>query len=91
MYIRRSAGTTMVSCPDGKTLTRADLPPPDTSRWVARRKAAVVHAVEGGLISAEEAMTTWALSEEELASWRIAVTQHGVAALKATGLQQYRR
>ena len=72
-------------------MTRADLPPADTSRWVASRKAAVVHAVESGLISAEEAMATWHLSEEELACWRAAVTEHGAGALKATTLQRYRQ
>ncbi|MDR1828208.1 MAG: DUF1153 domain-containing protein, partial [Methylobacteriaceae bacterium] len=28
--------------PDGSPLTIADLPPPDTRRWVIRRKAEVV-------------------------------------------------
>src|SRR3990172_7951273 len=41
--------------PDGSPLTVADLPPRDTKRWVIRRKAEVVAAVRGGLISLEEA------------------------------------
>ena len=41
--------------PDGSPLTIADLPPPDTRRWVIRRKAEVVAAVRGGLLSLEEA------------------------------------
>jgi hypothetical protein len=41
--------------PDGSPLTIADLPPPTTKRWVIRRKAEVVAAVRGGLLSLEEA------------------------------------
>ncbi|MGM0585872.1 MAG: DUF1153 domain-containing protein [Pseudomonadota bacterium] len=76
--------------PDGARLTREDLPSPDTRRWVARRKAAVVAAVNGGLISAEEACETWGLSEEELEMWREAVAAHGVNALRTTAIQRYR-
>jgi hypothetical protein len=31
-----------------------DLPPPDTKRWVTRRKAVIVSAVRTGVISLEE-------------------------------------
>ena len=41
--------------PDGSPLTIADLPPKNTRRWVIRRKAEVVAAVRGGLLSLEEA------------------------------------
>lgn len=90
MYIRRIPGPTSATLPDGRVMTRADLPPATTRRWVASRKAAVVHAVDSGLITAEEAMATWALSEEELDGWRAAVARHGVGALKATALQRFR-
>lgn len=69
-------------------MTRADLPPADTRRWVASRKAAVVRAVEAGLVSREGALETWGLSDEELASWEGAVRVHGVAALRATALRR---
>jgi len=48
--------------PDGSPLTIADLPPPSTKRWVIRRKAEVVAAVRGGLLSLEEAcaLRNWA-------------------------------
>lgn len=76
--------------PDGDRLTRSDLPSPSTRRWVARRKAAVVAAVNGGMLTEDEAMETWGLSEEELDSWRSAVSAHGVNALRTTALQRYR-
>jgi len=90
MYIRRIKGPHSVTLPDGTTMTRADLPDRNTRRWVASRKAAVVAAVDHGLITAEEAMAVWALSEEELDAWRSAAHRHGVAALRATALQKYR-
>ncbi len=38
MYLKRVDGPRAVTLPDGKVMTRADLPPPDTTRWVASRK-----------------------------------------------------
>jgi len=90
MYIRRVKGKHQVVLPDGTRMTRADLPSPGTRRWVASRKAAVVRAVEFGLIEADEALKTYALSEEELREWIHAVTRHGEDALKATSVQKFR-
>lgn len=90
MFIKKIDGPRAVSLPDGTIMTRADLPPRDTRRWVASRKAAVVRAVRGGLITADEARTWYDLSEEEFDSWATAVAVHGEAALKTTRLQEYR-
>ena len=54
--------------PDGSPLTVADLPPTDTKRWVIRRKAEVVAAVRGGLLSLEEACTRYTLTVDEFLS-----------------------
>ena len=77
--------------PDGSVMTRSDLPAPDTRRWVASRKAAVVKAVRFGLLDPSEAREIYALTEEELHSWTDAVATHGEIALKTTRLQQYRQ
>ncbi|MHA7886458.1 MULTISPECIES: CtrA inhibitor SciP [Roseicyclus] len=90
MFIRRTQGPTHVTLADGRRMSRADLPPPDTRRWVASRKAAVVQAVDAGLISPQEAVSRWDLSEEELDGWRAAAARHGFAALRATAIQHYR-
>ncbi len=37
--------------PLGAPITLEDLPPPDTVRWVIRRKAELVAAIRGGLLS----------------------------------------
>ncbi|SNX67586.1 uncharacterized protein DUF1153 [Cereibacter ovatus] len=91
MYLKRVDGPRQVMLPDGTVLSRADLPPPDTRRWVASRKAAVVKAVLHGLMSEREALERYALSEEEFALWRAAVAQHGEKALKVTMIQKYRQ
>jgi len=54
--------------PDGSPLTIADLPPTSTRRWVIRRKAEVVAAVRGGLLSLEEACDRYTLTVEEFLS-----------------------
>lgn len=71
-------------------LTLSDLPPPDTQRWVSRRKAEVVAAVEGGLLTLREACQRYSLSVEEFASWQRSMERHGLAGLRATRVQKYR-
>ena len=91
MYLKKVNGPRAVTLPDGSVMTRADLPDVGTRRWMASRKAAVVRAIEYGLISREDALKDYALSEEELDTWHAAVEQHGEAALKATTIQRYRQ
>ena len=91
MYIKREKGPIFVRLPDGSKLTRSDLPPVETGRWVVRRKAIVVAAVDHGLIEAEEACKMYHLSEEELDVWRSTVKKHGAAALRVTAIQKYRQ
>ncbi|MDO8882527.1 MAG: DUF1153 domain-containing protein [Pseudotabrizicola sp.] len=91
MYLKRLDGPRQVTLPDGSILTRADLPSPQTRRWVASRKAVVVRAVVYGLIPEAEALERYSLSEEEFAFWRQAVEQHGDVALKVTTIQKYRQ
>jgi hypothetical protein len=71
-------------------LLMESLPPPNTKRWVVRRKAAVVAAVRSGEISLEEACRCYQLSEEEFVSWERAFEIHGLAGLRVTRIQQYR-
>ncbi len=91
MYLRKVDGPRSVTLPDGSIMTRADLPATDTRRWVASRKAAVVKAVHANLISREDALKSYGLSEDEFTSWESAVKDHGIDALKTTALQKYRQ
>jgi hypothetical protein len=77
--------------PDGEPLTIDDLPPPDTKRWVVRRKAEVVAGVRAGLITVEEACERYRLSMEEFLSWQRMIESHGMRGLRTTRLQEYRR
>lgn len=76
--------------PDGSPLTVADLPPRDTKRWVIRRKAEVVAAVRGGLLSIEEACDRYKLTVDEFLSWQRSIDKHGLPGLRATRIQEYR-
>ena len=77
--------------PDGSPLTVADLPPPNTRRWVIRRKAEVVAAVRGGLLSLEEACSRYTLTVDEVLSWQVSIDQYGLPGLRTTRIQQYRQ
>ncbi len=76
--------------PTGEPLTLADLPPINTKRWVIRRKAEVVAAVRGGLLSLEDACKKYTLSVEEFLSWQRAIDKDGLLGLRVTRIQDYR-
>lgn len=83
-------GEAYVIGPTGAPLTLADLPPRDTGRWVIRRKAEVVAAVRGGLLTLEEACERYSLTTEEFQAWQKSIDRHGLAGLRTTRIQQYR-
>ncbi|MEL6324006.1 MAG: DUF1153 domain-containing protein [Pseudomonadota bacterium] len=67
------------------------MPAPGIKRWVTRRKAEVVAAVAGGLLSENDACERYGLSEEEFSGWVKLYTTHGAKGLRTTRIQQYRR
>ena len=85
-----SKGEQYVVGPTGIPLTLGDLPPPNTDRWVIRRKAEVVAAVRGGLLTLDEACERYTLTNEEFLAWQKSIDRHGLAGLRTTRLQQYR-
>jgi hypothetical protein len=68
-----------------------DLPPPETERWVARRKAEVVAGVREGVISLDEACRRYRLSVDEFRSWERLYTRHGLEGLRTTRIKKFRR
>src|SRR4051794_39081872 len=48
-------------------------PRPDAQRWVASRKAIVVAAARGGLLSMNDACARYRLTTEEFLSWQTQV------------------
>ena len=85
-----SKGEQYVVGPTGTPLTLNDLPPSNTDRWVIRRKAEVVAAVRGGLLTLDEACERYSLTNEEFLAWQKSIDRHGLAGLRTTRLQQYR-
>lgn len=75
--------------PDGSILTIADLPPVN-SRWVASRKEIVVNAVAYDLISREDVLKRYGISDEEFQAWCDALIKHGRHGLKVTLTQRFR-
>jgi hypothetical protein len=76
--------------PLGERLSIDRLPSPRTRRWVVRRKAEVVAAVEGGLLTLDEACDRYDLSLQEFTAWQRGVERAGLAGLRATKVQHYR-
>lgn len=91
MQIKKIDGPNFVKLPDGSIMTRGDLPPKTTRRWVIRRKVKVVLAVSAGLLSLREACELYDLSEEEFQSWQSAMLKHGRGGVRVTHLKKYRQ
>jgi hypothetical protein len=77
--------------PYGTFLSVSDLPRPDTQRWVIRRKAEIVAAVRGGLLTLDEACNRYRLTVEEFSAWQASLERHGLAGLKIKRFDHYRR
>jgi hypothetical protein len=71
-------------------LTLDDLPSSSTTYWVSRRKAEVLAAIDGGLLSLDDACERYRLSLEELVAWRRSMDRAGVAGLRITKDRRYR-
>ena len=82
--MRHATARHVVVGPDGNVLTPLNLPPATTVRWVARRKAEVIAAVHGGLLSMAEACRRYNLSSEEFLEWERHYKQHGMEGLRAS-------
>ena len=67
---------------DGLPLSADNLPPLHT-RWVMRRKADLLAALRGGLITMDEACRRYCLSVDEVASWQAAMDRFGLNGLRA--------
>ena len=80
----------LVVGPLGEALTLDDLPSPTTTYWTPRRKAEVVAAASGGLLTVDELCDRYRLSVEELASWQRSMSRSGMRGLRTTSTQHYR-
>lgn len=77
--------------PNGLVLTTGNLPlSRTTEHWVARKKAEVVIAVRGGLLSLTEACERYELTSEEFLGWQTALDQSGLKGLRTTNRRDFR-
>ncbi|MBT2187250.1 DUF1153 domain-containing protein [Sphingobium nicotianae] len=76
--------------PLGQRLTLDMLPPAGNAHWLPMRKAEVVAAVNGGLLTMEEALDRYNMTLEELAGWLRAVERFGLNGLRTTRSLRYR-
>jgi hypothetical protein len=76
--------------PLGERLTLEALPSTSLRRWVPRRKAEVVAAVDGGLLTLDHACERYGITLEEFVSWQRAVERAGLKGLQVTKIQHYR-
>lgn len=67
-----------------------ELPPPGITRWVIRRKAQVVAAVQSGALTLEEVCNRYSVSVEEFRAWQKSLQRHGIYGLRVTRAQIYR-
>jgi len=77
--------------PTGQSLSLDDLPPANTKRWVARRKAEIVYAVHYQLLTLEQACKRYSLSIDEFRSWQRLFGSHGLKGLRTTKVMKYRK
>jgi Protein of unknown function (DUF1153) len=77
---------TSLRCPP----TVNKLPPPETARWGAVRKATVVRGVQAGLLTLEEAYVRYSISADEFAMWEGRLARHGIRGLRVHGLRDLR-
>ncbi len=78
----RDASATRRKARDAAVVPLGDLPPAGTRHWVPRYKAAVVAAVDAGVLTLDDARRRYLLSEEELDSWRDTIDRFGVVGLR---------
>ncbi|HEV2563393.1 MAG TPA: DUF1153 domain-containing protein [Rhizomicrobium sp.] len=76
---------------DGSPLDLINLPSPQTKRWVIRRKAEVLAAVRGGLLSVEDACKRYAISMDEFLAWSRALDRFGPNGLRAMRIYRSRK
>ena len=66
----------------GNVIAPYDLLPAHGGRWTPQRKADLIAAILGGVITLDEAKARYALTTEELSEWRRGLAAAGVSGLK---------
>jgi len=83
----RSPAPAQVMGPLGEALTLDSLAPPGTRRLVVRRKAEIVAAVKGRLLTIAEVCDRYGLSPGAFALWQRTIDCSGVPGLRVTSVR----
>ena len=76
--------------PDGRPLAVWDLPSSHNQRWTPLRKAKIIVAIRGGLISADEMCQRYKVTLEELEIWQRGFDRSGINGLRVTRIKRSR-
>ncbi len=90
MYLRKTQGPRFVTLPDGRQMSRGDLPDPATRRWTAAKKATIALALGTGLLTSAEARELYGLDDDEIKNWLSRMANHGQTGLKMKRLSEMR-
>jgi transposase-like protein len=80
-----------IALSDNGVLMPLNLPPTNTIRWVASRKAQVVAAVHAQALSMDEACRRYRLSPQEFREWERHYKADGVKGLRVSARQHQPR
>ena len=72
-------------------MTPATLPAQDTVRWLPKRKASLVRALQAGLLTIDEACARYSVSIDELLSWERELARDGEGGLRVSRVQAHRK
>ena len=72
----------------GNVITSNDLPPPNTTRWTANKKAIMVRAVVNDLVTLDEVLERYSMTEREFKFWVEGLAKYGKTGLKITYFQK---
>lgn len=86
-----SASPKVVKGPDNVPISALDLPTSSEKRWTPRKKAIVLCAIKGGLLSSQVACARYSMTDDELLIWKTNYAQHGLDGLKSSRTQLYRK
>jgi hypothetical protein len=85
------APKTRTADPSRSPAVGAGAPPPRPERWLPQRKAEVVAAVDGGVLSLDDALERYALTIEEYLGWQRSLRDGGIAGLRVYAERPARR
>lgn len=76
---------------DGRTVGVDGLPPGGTTRWGFKKKTIVVRAVAAGMLTLQETLDRYHMTEQEFRLWERGLSEGGTAGLMLTKFQHRRR